>query len=263
MKKYLSLFFCILLVMLSCVTASAAQVVKFDINLVSETDTEAVITFDYEGGVSFSGLDFEIDVNTDKIRITESKAGEGYKNFLLQGNTAIFQCNSDKNPAMVTMACVPGFRVVDGKDLFTFKIKKLTADAIETDDFVVTITNCTDGNFNQLTPSVTTDLKVSVSQPTSSVADNTTEASTDASSTTEVPEFTNGTAPDSEFEEIETEQTENDGEADDKGNKTGFVIAGVVGVIIVAGIGTAVVLMRKKKTEANDVEKGNDDGIVQ
>lgn len=260
MKKYLSLFFCIIIVMLSCVTASAAQVVKFNINLVSETDSEAVITFDYEGGVSFSGLDFEINVNEEKIKITESKAGEGYKNFLLQGNTAIFQSNSDKNPAMVTMACVPGFRVVEGKDLFTFKIKKLTADVIETDDFVVTITNCTDGNFNQLTPSVTTDLKPSVSKPTSStVADGTT---TEASSTE--PVFTNGTAPDSEFEDIQTEPTENDNETDNKPNKTGFIIAGVVGVVIIAGIGAAVVIIRKKKTEINDdAEKGNDNGSIQ
>lgn len=253
MKKYLSLFFCIIIVMLSCVTVSAAQVVKFNINLVSETDTEAVITFDYEGGVSFSGLDFDVDVNEDRIKITESKAGDGYKNFVLQGNTAVVQVNSDKNPAQATMACVPGFRAVDGKDLFTFKIKKLTADAIETDDFVVTITNCTDGNFNQLTPSVTTDLKPSVSQTTPSVPDDTTTEVSSSSTSSEAPQFTNGTAPDSGFEDIETEPTENGDEADNKPNKTGFIIAGAVGVVVVAGIGTAVVLIRKKKTET-DVE---------
>ena len=250
MKKYLALFFSIMLAMFSCVTASAAQVVKFNINLVSETDKEAVITFDYEGGVSFSGLDFDVDVNTEKISITEAKAGEGYKNFLLQGNTAIFQINSDKNPAQGTMACVPGFRVVDGKDVFTFKIKKLTSDAIETDDFVVTITNCTDGNFNQLTPSVTTDLKATASQPSSSVADDTT---TEASSTSEDQVLTNGTGLENEPGNIDTEQTqgdETDNEAD-KPDKTVFIVAGAVGVVVVAGIGTAVVLIRKKKTETN------------
>ena len=259
MKKYLALFFSIILVMFSCVTASAEQVVKFNINLVSETDKEAVITFDYEGGVSFSGLDFDLEVNADKIKITESKAGEGYKNFLLQGNTAIFQINSDKNPAQATMACVPGFRVVDGKDLFTFKVKKLTSDAIETDDFVVTITNCTDGNFNQLTPSVTTDLKPAASQPTSStVADSTTaDTSSSASSTEQVS--TNSPVSDSEPEEIETEPTENDGtenitdNEENKPNKTVFIVAGVVAVVVVAGIAAAVIIARKKNTE-NDVE---------
>ena len=254
MKRYISLFFCIVIVMLSCVTASAAQVVKFNINLVSETDTEAVITFDYDGGVSFSGLDFEIDVNTEKIKITESKAGEGYKNFLLQGNTAIFQINSDKNPAMVTMACVPGFRVIEGKDLFTFKIKKLTADAIETDDFVVRITNCTDGNFNQLTPSVTTGLKTSASQPASSSTE-TTDA--DVPTSSEAPEFTNGTGQEGEPGYVDTEPSENSGEADNEPNKTGFIIVGVVGVVVVAGIAAAVVLIRKKKpTDNNDTLEG-------
>lgn len=249
MKKYLALFFSIILVMFSCVTASAAQVVKFNINLVSETDKEAVITFDYEGGVSFSGLDFDLEVNAEKIKITESKAGEGYKNFLLQGNTAIFQINSDKNPAQATMACMPGFRVVDGKDLFTFKIQKLTSDAIETDDFVVKITNCTDagdgfGNFNQLTPSVTTDLKPSVSKPTSStVADSTT---TEASSTE--PVFTNGPVSDGEPEEFGTEPTDNE---ENKPNKTVFIVAGVVAVVVVAGIAAAVIIARKKNTEAD------------
>lgn len=253
MKKYLALFFSIILVMFSCVTASAAQVVKFNINLVSETDKEAVITFDYEGGVSFSSLDFDLEVNAEKIKITESKAGEGYKNFLLQGNTALFQISSDENPAIISMACVPGFRVVDGKDLFTFKIQKLTSEAIETDDFIITITNCTDGNFNQLTPSVTTDLKPSVSQPTSStVADSTTTEASSSTSSTE-PVFTNGPVSDGEPEEFGTEPTENDvtDNEENKPNKTVFIVAGVVAVVVVAGIAAAVIIARKKNTEAD------------
>lgn len=257
MKKFLSLAISVLLVMLTCVTASAAQVVKFNINLVSETDKEAVITLDYEGGVSFSGIDFDIEYNAKKVQIVEAKAGKGYQSFLMQGNTAIFQINKDKNPAQGTMACVPGFRVVDGKDVFTFKLKKLSTEALASSDFTVKFTNCTDGNFNQLSPSVTTDLQGAPAQLTPSTsADASTSSdqsmSEDAQSTN--PDNGENAEPDTDTDAENTKPQQNGNEAtDDNGSsgKTGFVVAGVVAVIVIAGIGVAVVIMNKKKKDAN------------
>lgn len=255
MKKFLSLAISVLFVMLTCVTVSAAQVVKFNINLVSENEKEAVITLDYEGGVSFSGIDFDIEYNSKKIQIIEAKAGKGYQSFLMQGNTAIFQINKDKNPAQGTMACVPGFRVVDGKDVFTFKLKKLSAEALASSDFTVKFTNCTDGNFNQLTPSVTTDLQGTPAQSTpSSSADASMSSdqstSKDAQSTN--PDKGENAEPDTDTENTQPQQNGNEA-TDDNGSsgKTGFVVAGVVAVIVIAGIGVAVVYMNKKKKDTN------------
>lgn len=230
MKKILYLIFACVLIMLSAVTASAENVSKFNLKLVTEDDTQAVLILDFDGGTPFSGLDFNVVVNEKKAKVASIVDGQGLVNFKVQAEAAVSQSNIESNPAMVTAAMIPGYRNVDGSDLFKITITKLEKEKLTSEDVVIEVTSCVDNYFNPIKASVTTDL-VKPTEPES-----TTEVST-----TDLTENT------SEAETDKQESTENETQSEEKAsNKTAIIIICVVIAVAVAG-GAAFVVIKKKK----------------
>ena len=230
MKKILCLIFACVLIMLSAVTASAENVSKFNLKLATEDDTQAVLILDFDGGTPFSGLDFNVVVNEKKAKVASIIDGQGLVNFKAQAEAAVSQSNIESNPAMVTAAMIPGYRNVDGSNLFKITITKLEKEKLTSEDVVIEVTSCVDNYFNPIKASVTTDL-VKPTEPES-----TTEVST-----TDLTENT------SEAETDKQELTENETQSEEKApNKTAIIIICVVIAVAVAG-GAAFVVIKKKK----------------
>ncbi len=232
MKRILCLISVCVLLMLSMVTASAENVSKFNLKLDTEDDTQAVLILDFDGGTPFSGLDFNVVVNEKKAKVAAIVDGQGLINFKVQAEAAVSQSNVESNPAMVTAAMIPGYRNVDGSDLFKITVTKLEKEKLTSKDVVIEITNCVDNNFQPIKASVTTDL-VKPTEPES-----TTEVST-----TDLTENT------SEAETDKQESAENETQSEEKApNKTAIIIICVVAaVVVVGGVGAAFVVIKKKK----------------
>lgn len=232
MKKIFCLISVCVLLLLSAVTASAENVSKFNLKRVSEDDTQAVLILDFDGGTPFSGLDFNVVVNEKKAKVASIIDGQGLVNFKAQAEAAVSQSNIESNPAMVTAAMIPGYRNVDGSDLFKITITKLEKEKLTSEDVVIEVTSCVDNYFNPIKASVTTDL-VKPTEPES-----TTEVST-----TDLTENT------SEAETDKQELTENETQSEEKApNKTAIIIICVVAaVVVMGGAGAAFVVIKKKK----------------
>lgn len=264
MKKFFALIISVVFVMLTCVTASAESVANFNITLVSETDTQAVITIDFEGGTGFSGLDFDMKVDSKKVKVTGAEKGAGFANFEKQAGTAFALININADPIKATALTLNSFRVVDGKDIFKITLKKLTKDKLDSDDVVIDITNCVDSAQQPIKVSLTTDLQGDKNEnPTSSSAVAPTDAP-DVSSTAPTdrddPAFTNAISGTSDEvidvenpidgEDVSDETTdENNGE--NEKNPKGIIIA-VCAVVFVAVVGVATVVIMKKKKSTNE-----------
>ncbi len=246
MKKILCLIFACILIMLSAFTVSAENVSKFNLKRVSEDDTQAVLILDFDGGTPFSGLDFNVVVNEKKAKVASIVDGQGLVNFKVQAEAAVSQSNVESNPAMVTAAMIPGYRNVDGSDLFKITITKLEKEKLTAEDVVIEITNCVDNNFQPIKASVTTELgaasKAEKLTDTSSTTDKTEAESSTDGSTADLTENT------SEAETDKQETAEN-GTQDEKEapNKTAVVIICVVAAVVVAGGAAAFVVIKKKK----------------
>ena len=245
MKKKLCLIFACVLIMLSAVTASAENVSKFNLKLATEDDTQAVLILDFDGGTPFSGLDFNVVVNEKKAKVASIVDGQGLVNFKVQAEAAVSQSNIESNPAMVTAAMIPGYRNVDGSDLFKITITKLEKEKLTSKDVVIEVTNCVDNNFQPIKASVTTELGAASETEKSTEALSTTEK-TESDSTTEVS-TTDLTENTSEAETDKQELTENETQSEEKApNKTAIIIICVVIAVAVAG-GAAFVVIKKKK----------------
>ena len=242
MKKILCLIFACVLIMLSAVTASAENVSKFNLKLVTEDDTQAVLILDFDGGTPFSGLDFNVVVNEKKAKVASIIDGQGLVNFKAQAEAAVSQSNIESNPAMVTAAMIPGYRNVDGSDLFKITITKLEKEKLTSEDVVIEVTNCVDNNFQPIKASVTTELgkgtEAEKSTEASSATDKTEPDSTTEVSTTDLTENTS----EAETDKQETEEKDNEKTS----NKTAIIIICVVIAVAVAG-GAAFVVIKKKK----------------
>lgn len=242
MKKILCLIFACVLIMLSAVTASAENVSKFNLKLATEDDTQAVLILDFDGGTPFSGLDFNVVVNEKKAKVASIIDGQGLVNFKAQAEAAVSQSNIESNPAMVTAAMIPGYRNVDGSDLFKITITKLEKEKLTSEDVVIEVTNCVDNNFQPIKASVTTELGAASKTEKSTEALSTTEK-TESDSTTEVSttDLTENTS-EAETDKQETEEKDNEKTS----NKTAIIIVCVVVAVAVAG-GAAFVVIKKKK----------------
>lgn len=264
MKKFFALIISVVFVMLTCVTASAESVANFNITLVSETDTQAVITIDFDGGTGFSGLDFDMKVDSKKVKVTGAEKGTGFANFEKQAGTAFALININADPIKATALTLNSFRVVDGKDIFKITLKKLTKDKLDSDDVVIDITNCVDSAQQPIKVSLTTDLQGDKNEnPTSSSAVAPTDApdvSSTAPTDTDDPAFTNAISGTSDEvidvenpidgEDVSDETTdENNGE--NEKNPKGIIIA-VCAVLFVAVVGVATVVIMKKKKSTNE-----------
>lgn len=247
MKKILCFIFACIMIMLSAFTVSAENVSKFNLKRVSEDDTQAVLILDFDGGTPFSGLDFNVVVNEKKAKVASIVDGQGLVNFKAQAEAAVSQSNVESNPAMVTAAMIPGYRNVDGSDLFKITITKLEKEKLTSEDVVIEITNCVDNNFQPIKASVTTELgaasEAEKSTEASSATDKTEPDSTTEASTVDLTENT------SEAETDKQELTENETQSGEKApNKTAIIIICVVAaVVVVGGAGAAFVVIKKKK----------------
>lgn len=246
MKKILCLIFACIMIMLSAFTVSAENVSKFNLKRVSEDDTQAVLILDFDGGTPFSGLDFNVVVNEKKAKVASIVDGQGLVNFKVQAEAAVSQSNVESSPAMVTAAMIPGYRNVDGSDLFKITITKLEKEKLTAEDVVIEITNCVDNNFQPIKTSVTTELSAASEAEKSTVASSATDK-TEAESTTDVS--TTDLTENSSEPETNTQETADNETQDEKKapNKTAVVIICVVAAVVVAGGAAAFVVIKKKK----------------
>ncbi|MBR6531721.1 MAG: hypothetical protein IKT61_04405 [Clostridia bacterium] len=269
MKRFFALIVSAVIVILSCVTASAAGLAKFNITLVSETDKQAVVTIDFNGGTGFSGFDFDVITDEKRVEVVSAENGKGFSAFQKQANAAFALINPDSVPVKGTMVVMPAYRNIgENKDLYVITLKKLTKEPLSYKDFSIEITNCIDSNYNIIETSLTTDLQGTVQDEPSSSSVNSTEApenSTDASTDTQNPEFTNsveGTsgevidiepnAPDAE--EIPEDTLDDDSDNKKDGTK-GIIIAVAAVVLVAAAGGITAVVMKKKKSPENGNEE--------
>ena len=274
MKKILCLVFACVLLMLSAVTASAANVSNFNLTLVSQTDSQAVLTFDFAGGTSFSALDFDVKVNASKVKVVEIEEGDALFSFRKQA-TVISQSNVDITPAKVTAAMIPGYRNVNGKDLFKITVKKLTKENLTADDITIVITNCADDKYNLIGTSITSDLPKAGAQTSTDVdsgAENSTTPDGTENSTLTPGETTTSTSiqivTDAEGNTIyaeanrpadgETTQKAENTTVEKKNDKTTVIIICTVAAVVVGGAAVAAVLVMKKKKSSSDAESKED-----
>lgn len=261
MKKILCLLTVFVLLMVSMVTVSAESLAKFNLTLVSETNNQAVVTLDFEGGTSFSALDFEVVVNGEKVKVTSIENGEGLVNFQKQG-TALAMANPDSVPAKVSLAMIPGYRNVDGKDLFKITLKKLTKDNLTATDIEVKITNCADNNYAPIQASVTTDIGSTADSQSATIPQ---EVITSLPTGVVVPEEdVQNTLADGSADTGDTIGATNDKTDDGEktGNKTMIIVIAVVAVVVVGGAVAVVVLKKKKsavKTEKTEEQTEKED----
>lgn len=246
MKKILCLVSVCVLLMISMVTASAENVSKFNLKLATEDDTQAVLILDFDGGTPFSALDFNVVVNEKKAKVASIVDGQGLINFKAQAEAAVSQSNVESTPAMVTAAMIPGYRNVDGSDLFKITITKLEKEKLTAEDVVIEITNCADNNFQPIKTSVTTELGAASEAEKSTSASSATDK-TEAESTTDVSATDSDTT--TSEQETNTQKTAENETQDEKKapNKTAVVIICVVAAVVAGGAGAAFVFMKKKK----------------
>lgn len=129
-----------------CVAAFAADSAKFAVNVVSENDTKATVTIDYEGGLSFNCLDFEVELS-DRVNVMNCDKGAGMRNFLINhddnhDDISASSLNADSNPIKFSFISITAFKAENGKDLLTITLKKNSADKLTSKDVKLTVTNC-------------------------------------------------------------------------------------------------------------------------
>ncbi len=258
MKKILCFISVCVMLMLSTVTSSAAAESKFKLRLVSENDTQAVLSLDFAGGTSFSAIDFNVEVNTKKVKVTDIVDGKGMINFKIQAQAAVSQPNIKGDIAMVTAAMIPGYRNVDGEDLFVITLKKLTKETITADDIKIVFTNCQDATFGNIKPVVTYELSTgtsgeTVSDPsTTTIATNPTDAGqTNDNNTDQSAENSTSSAV---AENVETAEDEKGG------NKTMVIIICVLSAVAVGGGAGVTYIFMKKKKNSDGANKESKEG---
>ena len=266
MKKILCFVSVCVMLMLSTVTSSAAGESKFILRLVSESDTQAVLSFDFAGGTSFSAIDFNVEVNDDKLEVTKIVDGKGLTNFKLQAQAAVSQPNIKGNIAMVTAAMIPGYRNVDGEDLFVITLKKLTKDALNKDDITIEFTNCQDASFSNINPVVTYELSAGSSEENASdpaTEPNTAEPTDDSekpdNAASQPADSTTSSATAENAEDAQEQEKDETAENEKGGNKTLIIVACVLSAVVVFG-GAAVVYIIMKKKENNEANNESKEG---
>lgn len=163
MKRFISVLLVGMMLMLLAVPCFAADTAKFIVRVVSETNSEVVISVDYDGGASFACYDFELKYNEKKLSVKSAVDGDGYyafeKNVKSNDGAAMSAINSKSNPIKATMATTEPFKAVKGNDLVKVTFKKLSKDKITSSDISLKFTNCQTADFGNLK----TDVKISIS----------------------------------------------------------------------------------------------------
>lgn len=147
MKRIISLVLAVITALCLCMPAFAADNSRFGVTVVSESDTKAVVSIDFNGGTAFNCLDFEVKLS-GRVSVTDCSNGAGLRNFKIYvgdlgtQDATVSSFNKDSNPIKFTFATTVGFKAVNGKDLLVITLKKNTADKLTASDVKLTVTNC-------------------------------------------------------------------------------------------------------------------------
>lgn len=147
MKKFISVIIAAVMAFCMFIPAFAADKAKFGVTLVSEDDSKAVVSVDYNGGSTFNCLDFEVKLS-GRLKVEKCENGAGLRNFkiyvddLNTEDATLSSFNKDSNPIAFTFATTADFKAVNGKDLLVITLKKTTKDKLTADDVKLTVTNC-------------------------------------------------------------------------------------------------------------------------
>ncbi len=272
MKKIISIFIAVATVFCLCLPVLAAESATFSVDVVSESDTKAVVSIDYEGGAAFNCLDFEVELSK-RLSVEKCATGAGLRNFKIYandlnsdlGDTVIMSFNKDTNPVKFTFASITGFKAVNGKDLLTLTLKKTSADKLKADDVKLKVSNC--GVSGSTADSVITvdvktvqiggssEVKTSAASGQVGTAVEKTGSATKAGETTTVTT----TAGSSETSEettttaAESVSESTDGSSDTKTtDKKKIVIVAAAALIVLAVIIAGVAVIAKKAKKDNE-----------
>lgn len=259
MKRIISIFVTAVIAMSLCVAAFAADSAKFAVNVVSENDTKATVTIDYEGGLSFNCLDFEVELS-DRVNVMNCDKGAGMRNFLINhDDSGASSLNADSNPIKFAFISITAFKAENGKDLLTITLKKNSADKLTSKDVKLTVTNC-GVSGSDMTGS--TDIKSTAIQIGNEMGEVTAAApgqagtaspkTTAASATTEVTTVNDGetttaedTKTDSEDRELTPETEETKKSTADK--KKIVIIAALAAATLAVIVAAVVYIVHKTK----------------
>ena len=260
MKRIISIFVTAVIAMSLCVAAFAADSAKFAVNVVSENDTKATVTIDYEGGLSFNCLDLEVELS-DRVSVMNCEKGAGLRNFMINHDSKdmVLSFNDTTNPIGFAFASIVEFKAENGKDLLTITLKKNSADKLTSKDVKLTVTNC---GVSGSDSSTVTDIKSTAIQIGNETGEVTAAApgqagtaapkTTAASATTEVTTVNDGetttaedTKTDSEDRELTPETEETKKSTADK--KKIVIIAALAAATLAVIVAAVVYIVHKTK----------------
>lgn len=263
MKRLISVFLMCAVSVLLAVPCFAADTAKFNINVISESNSEIKISIDFEGGTAFACYDFELKYNEKKLSAVSAIEGKGWdsfaKNTKLNGGAVISTVNPNGNPILGTCATTEAFKVVDGKDLVTATFKKLTKDKVEASDITLKFTNCQTADFRNIKTSVTSSLSAgteAVSVPSEQKNDKSTEkpGQSEASS-----QQTEGESTETERQTADTnhcvqdepftEEVETTDENDGRTTKKIVVVAAAAVIMLFIIVGICAYVAKKAKND--------------
>lgn len=264
MKKFTSIFISLIMVFALCVPALAAnEAASFVVNVLSETDSQAFLSIDYNGGQSFNCLDFEVKLS-DRVSVKSCANGAGLRNFKIyvddldSEDLTISSYNKEGNPIKFTFATTVKFKVVNGKDLLTLTLNKKSAAKLTSDDVKLTITNCGISADDLSTTSIKTSV-VQIGNKESTTLKSPDQVGTAAEKTSTpapVGEVTSAaqettlnveeTSTDVENSELTPVDENNETEQNDSSNKKKIIIVAAAAFCLVIVIGATVIYIVKK-----------------
>lgn len=269
MKKFLSLFLTFAFAFMLALPCFAASAARFNINLVSESNTEAVISIDYEGGTAFACFDAELKYNDKKLKATEAYDGDGGLAFAkaakMDGGLIVTAINPETNPIKAMLATTVEYKNVDGKDIFVVKFKKLVKEKLTGSDVSLVFTNCMNSERVVINTEVTSSLagrgeavestaqnpsaptksENTAQQPSSEAAPVNTEDKTDSQPVDEgSSEASKGEASSDKTAEIKDEKP--------LGNKKIIVVASAAAVMVAVIVVGCIYVVKKTKNNEED-----------
>ena len=269
MKKLISLIIAVVMAFCMLVPSFAADKAKFGVTVVSEDDSTAVVSVDYNGGSTFNCLDFEVKLS-GRLKVEKCENGAGLRNFkiyvddLNTDDATLSSFNKDSNPVAFTFATTADFKAVNGKDLLVITLKKTTADKLTADDVKLTVTNCgvsaANGGADAIGTSVTqlgekTDggSATAPGQVGATVAktDKTDASGTTTSVTEKSEQSSTGGSDSSAGEKTETEKTDTNASAKLSDKKKIVIIAAAAAcMVLVIAAGVVYIAKKAKKEDA-------------
>lgn len=149
MKKFISIILAAATALCLFIPAFAAENSRFGVTVVSENDTKAVVSIDFNGGTAFNCLDFEVELS-NRVSVEKCAIGAGLRNFKIYAqdnykdinSTVLTSFNKDVNPMKFSYISLIRFKAVNGKDLLVITLKKDTADKLTSKDVKLTVINC-------------------------------------------------------------------------------------------------------------------------